>query len=46
MTATEPAPERLQFDLLDTDFYSSNPHGAWAWMRANEPVYRDYRNGL
>lgn len=34
------------FDLLDPDFYSSNPHDAWTWMRANEPVYRDRRNGL
>lgn len=49
MTATEPAAtstERLEFDLLDPNFYSSNPHDAWAWMRANEPVYRDDRNGL
>ena len=49
MTVAEPAPlsaERLEFDLLDPDFYSSYPHDAWAWMRANEPVYRDDRNGL
>ncbi len=26
--------------------YQRNPHDAWAWMRANEPVYRDERNGL
>ncbi len=38
--------ERRVHDLLDPDFYSSNPHDAWAWMRANEPVYRDERNGL
>jgi len=37
---------RREFDLLDPDFYSSDPHDAWAWMRANEPVYRDDRNGL
>ncbi|MFT5026904.1 MAG: cytochrome P450 family 142 subfamily A polypeptide 1 [Ilumatobacter sp.] len=49
MTTTElghPLTERPEIDLLDPDFYSSNPHGAWAWMRANEPVYRDDRNGL
>ena len=34
------------FDLLDPDFYSSNPHDAWTWMRANQPVYCDQRNGL
>ncbi len=38
--------ERLVVDLLDPEFYRSNPHDAWAWMRANEPVYRDHRNGL
>lgn len=38
--------DRHVFDLLDPDFYRSNPHDAWAWMRANEPVYRDRRNGL
>ncbi len=34
------------FDLLDPDFYRRDPHDAWTWMRANEPVYRDERNGL
>ena len=50
---TEPAastiaPEggRLAVDLLDPEFYRTNPHETWAWMRANEPVYRDRRNGL
>ena len=38
--------ERLVVDLLDPEVYRSNPHDAWAWMRANEPVYRDHRNGL
>ncbi len=38
--------ERLVVDLLDPEFYRSNPHQAWTWMRANEPVYRDHRNGL
>lgn len=38
--------DRLTVDLLDPDFYQSNPHDAWTWMRENEPVYRDERNGL
>ena len=46
MSITERPTDRQLFDLLDPDFYSSNPHDAWTWMRANEPVYRDERNGL
>jgi cytochrome P450 family 142 subfamily A polypeptide 1 len=38
--------ERLVVDLLDPVLYQSNPHDTWAWMRANEPVYRDEKNGL
>jgi len=38
--------ERLVVDLLDPELYRRNPHDVWAWMRANEPVYRDHRNGL
>lgn len=37
---------RPTVDLLDPELYRRNPHDAWAWMRANEPVYRDQRNGL
>ncbi|MEP1124140.1 MAG: cytochrome P450 [Ilumatobacter sp.] len=37
---------RLVADLLDPDLYRRNPHDVWAWMRANEPVYHDERNGL
>ncbi len=33
-------------DLLDPDLYQRDPHDVWSWMRANEPVYRDERNGL
>ncbi|MFM8826159.1 MAG: cytochrome P450 [Actinomycetota bacterium] len=40
------ATERLTVDLLDPELYRSNPHDVWAWMRANEPVYRDEKNGL
>ena len=38
--------ERLIIDLLDPALYQSNPHDVWAWMRANEPVYRDEKNKL
>jgi cytochrome P450 family 142 subfamily A polypeptide 1 len=38
--------DRLVVDLLDPEFYRGNPHDAFMWMRANEPVYRDRRNGL
>ncbi len=44
MTAVES--DRLTVDLLDPALYQRNPHDVWAWMRANEPVYRDDRNGL
>jgi cytochrome P450 family 142 subfamily A polypeptide 1 len=39
-------PERLAVDVLDPELYRRNPHDTWTWMRANEPVYRDDRNGL
>ena len=38
--------ERMIIDLLDPGLYQSNPHDVWAWMRANEPVYRDEKNKL
>jgi cholest-4-en-3-one 26-monooxygenase len=37
---------RLVVDMLDPDLYREEPHAVWEWMRANEPVYRDRRNGL
>jgi cholest-4-en-3-one 26-monooxygenase len=54
MTVTDPAATsaassadgRLVVDLLDPELYRRDPHDVWAWMRANEPVYRDERNGL
>jgi cytochrome P450 family 142 subfamily A polypeptide 1 len=47
MTLVDPQQtERLVVDLLDPDLYQRNPHDVWTWMRANEPVYRDRRNGL
>jgi cytochrome P450 family 142 subfamily A polypeptide 1 len=36
----------MTVDLLDPLLYQSNPHEVWAWMRANEPVYRDEKNKL
>jgi cytochrome P450 family 142 subfamily A polypeptide 1 len=33
-------------DLMDGRFYAGEPHPAWAWMRANEPVYHDETNDL
>jgi cytochrome P450 family 142 subfamily A polypeptide 1 len=27
-------------------FYAGDPHSAWSWMRANEPVYFDDANGI
>ncbi len=42
------ATDRLVFDLLDPYLYQDKArmHEAFTWMRANEPVYRDQRNGL
>ena len=40
------AAERGPIDLLDPELYRRDPHDVWAWMRDNEPVYRDERNGL
>ena len=39
---------RLTYDLLDPELYQNfeRMHEAFTWMRANEPVYRDKRNGL
>jgi len=40
--------QRVTVDLLDPHFYRDvdGMHAAFTWMRANEPVYRDHRNGL
>ncbi len=40
--------DRQTFDLLDPYLYQDveRMHVAFTWMRANEPVYRDHRNGL
>jgi cytochrome P450 family 142 subfamily A polypeptide 1 len=37
---------RPAVDLLDPHFYVGDPHPAYRWMRENEPVYHDEKNGL
>jgi cytochrome P450 family 142 subfamily A polypeptide 1 len=34
-------PVREHIDLLDGNWYASQPHDDWTWMRANAPVYYD-----
>ena len=47
MTVTDAAAAtRPDFDLLDPAFYLDDPHEAFRWMRAHEPVYRDRKNSL
>jgi cholest-4-en-3-one 26-monooxygenase len=46
VSAVAIAPGELGIDLLDGTFYGSDPHEAYAWMRANAPVYYDERNDL
>jgi len=33
-------------DILDRAFWQRNPHDAWTWCRANDPVHRDERSGI
>jgi cytochrome P450 family 142 subfamily A polypeptide 1 len=33
-------------DILDRAFWQRNPHDAWTWCRANDPVHRDQRSGI
>ena len=40
------SPTRPGVDLLDPAFYGDDPHSAYTWMRANEPVFRDEPNEL
>jgi cytochrome P450 family 142 subfamily A polypeptide 1 len=40
------APVNLRIDLLSGEFYGREPHDAYAWMRANAPVYYDEANDL
>ncbi len=40
------APAYLGIDLMSGEFYGREPHDAYAWMRANAPVYYDEANDL
>ncbi len=40
------APDHLGIDLMSGAFYGREPHDAYAWMRANAPVYYDEGNDL
>jgi cytochrome P450 family 142 subfamily A polypeptide 1 len=39
-------PTRGDIDLVAGSFYADDPHGAWAWLRANAPVYWDEGNEI
>jgi cytochrome P450 family 142 subfamily A polypeptide 1 len=43
LRGVEPRPD---VDLLDGDFYVSDPYPTYAWMRDHEPVYWDATNEL
>jgi cytochrome P450 family 142 subfamily A polypeptide 1 len=38
--------DRPVIDILDREFWRQNPHDAWTWARANDPVHRDERSGI
>jgi cytochrome P450 family 142 subfamily A polypeptide 1 len=38
--------ERPEFDLVSGDFFAGDAHAAYAWMRENEPIYRDEPNDV
>ncbi|HLY33877.1 MAG TPA: cytochrome P450 [Jatrophihabitantaceae bacterium] len=41
------APAELAIDLMSGDFHGGpDPHRAYAWMRANAPIYHDEANDL
>jgi cholest-4-en-3-one 26-monooxygenase len=40
------APQALGIDLMSGAFFGREPHEAFAWMRANAPVYYDQANDL
>ena len=40
------APDDLGIDLMSGVFFGREPHDAYAWMRANAPVYYDEPNDL
>lgn len=46
MSSGQSTGQRPCVDLLDPGFYRDDPHSAYTWMRAHEPVYRDEANAL
>ena len=38
--------EAPTIDILDRAFWQREPHDAWTWCRANDPVHRDERSGI
>ena len=46
VSAVTTAPEALGIDLMSGAFFGREPHDAFAWMRANAPVYYDEPNDL
>jgi cholest-4-en-3-one 26-monooxygenase len=46
VTAVTIAPEDLRIDLMSGEFFGREPHDAYAWMRANAPVFYDEANDL
>ena len=46
MTAVTSAPADLGIDLMSGEFFGREPHDAYAWMRANAPVFYDEANDL
>jgi cytochrome P450 family 142 subfamily A polypeptide 1 len=46
VSAVTTAPEELGIDLMSGTFFGREPHDAFAWMRANAPVYYDEPNDL
>src|SRR5271170_990504 len=46
VSAVATAPDDLGIDLMDGEFFGREPHDAYAWMRANAPVYYDEANDL
>ena len=40
------APAELAIDLMSGDFHGGDPYAAFAWMRANAPIYHDEANDL
>jgi cytochrome P450 family 142 subfamily A polypeptide 1 len=38
--------DRPDIDLVSGDFWGRNPHAEMTWMRQNQPVYFDVKNGI